>query len=136
MLNKLFLLAILLVPIRLLGQDSNQDIADPNIVLEIPSTPIAWFFSAFLIVVIIALIAVIIFLLKKKIGSDSTLNPQIKKEVENAYARKVKSEYLEKQKVLDQKVKQAKLRFAVVKSHPEINSYSSSPTKPIQLSNT
>lgn len=114
MLNKLFILAILLVPIRLLGQDTNQDIADPNIILEIPSTPIAWVFSAFLIVVIIALIAVIIFLLKKKIGSDSTLNQQIKKEVENAYARKVKSEYLEKQKVLDQKVKQAKLRFAVV----------------------
>ncbi len=51
---------------------------------------------------------------KKKLSMETSLNPEIKKEVEEVYARKVKREYLDKQKVLDNKLNQVRLRFSIV----------------------
>ena len=97
----------------LLGQENNITEA-PKIILETASSPLGWTISSLLLVVIIVLVAVILLLLKKKIGEEPKLDPKIKKEVENAFARKIKQEYIEKQKVLDKKLNQVRLRFAVV----------------------
>ncbi len=103
-----------LLPAVLLAQEANNATSEPQIVLEIPSSPLGWVVALVFLVIIIVLIAVIIMLTKKKMDSNSPLNPEIKKDVEEAYARKVKREYLDKQKLLDQKINQVRLRFAIV----------------------
>ncbi len=112
--NKLFFtLLFCYISSNLFAQESEKT-TDLNVVLEVPSSPIGWTVSSCLLVIIVALIAVIMFLLKERIGKEHTLSPQVKKEVEDSFARKLKSDYIEKQKVLDQKLKQTRLRFALV----------------------
>ena len=102
-----------LIPAFLQAQESTA-YSEPKIVLETASSPIAWVLVSILIFVVLVLIGIILLLTKKKLSMDSSLNPEIKKEVEEVYARKIKREYLDKQKVLDQKLNQVRLRFAIV----------------------
>ena len=111
--KKLFVAIVVLLPSVLQAQE-NVPVSEPKIVLETASTPIAWVLVCLLLFVVLALIAIILVLTKKKLSMDSTLNPEIKKDVEEAYARKVKREYLDKQKILDNKINQVRLRFAIV----------------------
>ena len=97
----------------LMAQDG-AGVSVPNIVLETPSSPLAWTVVCILAFIILILISVILVMTKKKLAMDTSLNPEIKKEVEEVYARKVKREYLDKQKVLDNKLNQVRLRFSIV----------------------
>ena len=112
--NRIFFIALLLLLPDCLTAQESAPVAVPNIVLETPSSPFPWVVVCILIFIILILIAVILVLTKKKLSMDTTLNPEIKKEVEEVYARKVKREYLDKQKVLDKKLNQVRLRFAIV----------------------
>ncbi len=100
-------------PITLFGQDQ-AGAEEQKIVLETASSPLGWTISSILLVIIVVLSAIILILLKKRVGEESTLNPTIKKDIETSYARKIKHEYIEKQKVLDKKLNQVRLRFAIV----------------------
>ncbi len=97
----------------LMAQDG-AGVSVPNIILEPPSSPLAWTIVCILVFIILILISVILVMTKKKLSIDTSLNPEIKKEVEEVYARKVKREYLDKQKVLDNKLNQVRLRFSIV----------------------
>ncbi|MBR4329603.1 MAG: GAF domain-containing protein [Candidatus Riflebacteria bacterium] len=112
--NRLLFITLFLLLSDSLQAQENTNVAVPNIVLETPSSSLPWVVVCILIFVILVLIAVIMVLTKKKLSMVTALNPEIKKEVEEVYARKVKREYLDKQKVLDNKLNQVRLRFAIV----------------------
>ena len=112
--NRIIFITLFLLLSDALQAQENTNVAVPDIVLETPLTPLAWVVVCILIFVILILIAVIMVLTKKKLSMETTLNPEMKKEVEEVYARKVKREYLDKQKVLDGKLNQVRLRFAIV----------------------
>ena len=107
------LFIICLFPTIIFGQENTSQ-EQPKIVLETASSPLGWTFASILLVVVIVLTAIILHLLKKRITEESSLNPTIKKEIETSFARKIKQEYIEKQKVLDKKLNQVRLRFAIV----------------------
>ena len=109
----LFIILFVLMSDCLMAQDG-AGVSVPNIVLETPSSPLAWTVVCILAFIILILISVILVMTKKKLAMDTSLNPEIKKEVEEVYARKVKREYLDKQKVLDNKLNQVRLRFSIV----------------------
>lgn len=107
------LICILTTP--LLADESAQ-ISEPNILLEVPPSPVGWIVAALLLVIVVGLLGVIFALTKKTVGKEYVLDKETKTEVEESYARKIKSEYIEKQKVLDTKLSQVRLRFSIVMS--------------------
>ena len=113
-----YLLTLLyLSPAIVSAQDAeNVSMNEPKIVLEVPSAPWGWFVAAFLLVAVVALLGVVLAMSKKTMGTESAVNQSTKEEVKDAYVRKIKSDYIEKQKVLDGKLSQVRLRFAMVMS--------------------
>lgn len=116
--RSVFLLILLyLLPVCVFAQSPEVVTPNqPNIVLEVPAAPWGWIVAAIMLVAVVALIGVVMAMTKKTMGTESAVNQKTKEEVKDAYARKIKSEYIEKQKVLDGKLNQVRLRFAMVMS--------------------
>jgi class 3 adenylate cyclase len=99
--------AAVLVCARLFAQEEKI-----NLVIE-PS-PLPWALLALALTIIILMAGAIFVIVRKSIGEEVRIEQATRKSVEDSYARKIRSEYLAKQALLDRKIEQVRQRFSMV----------------------
>lgn len=89
-------------------------VAAEPVALVVEPSPFAWAVVAALVVVIIALLGVLLGVVNKAIGKEVRIKAEVKKTIEDSYARKVRNEYQNKQALLDKKLVEVRQRFSMV----------------------
>ncbi|MFZ5951795.1 MAG: adenylate/guanylate cyclase domain-containing protein [Candidatus Rifleibacteriota bacterium] len=105
-------IAILLIWLHILAVDAGAQEEKLNLV--IPPSPIPWIIVAILVALVTALLTIIFIMTRKAIGEEVKIEQTKRKKVEESYASKVRSEYMAKQALLDQRLEQVRQRFSMV----------------------
>jgi class 3 adenylate cyclase len=93
---------------------SKPALSQEKIELHISASPLPWVFLVLAVVVIILLLAAIFVLVKKSIGEEVKIQHSKRQNIEESYVRKIRSEYMAKQSLLDQKIEKVRQRFSMV----------------------
>lgn len=88
--------------------------AQEPVALVVEPAPTPWVIAALLALVLVVLTGLLLTILKKSIGDEVKLQQNVKKTVEDSYARKIRDEYQAKQALLDKKIDQVRQRFSMV----------------------
>jgi class 3 adenylate cyclase len=94
--------------------DKSLMASEDKIELVISPSPLPWILFIIACLVILIMLAALFVIVKKSIGQRVKIHNTRRKTIEDSYARKVRSEYMARQQVLQQKIEQVRQRFSMV----------------------
>ncbi len=86
--------------------------SDINLVVQ--AAPWGWAVAMLLLLLLMASLATLFVVFKKSMDGESTLDSDKKREIESAYAAKIREEFMKKHQGLAQQVNEVRSRFAMV----------------------
>lgn len=88
--------------------------AQEKVAIVVESSPIPWAIAAGLLALLLAFAGLALIFIKNSIGNEVKIGQDLKKNVEDSYARKIRNEYQAKQALLDRKIDEVRQRFSMV----------------------
>jgi len=88
--------------------------AQEKVTLVVAGSPFPWAIAAVLLTLILIMATLALIFLKNSIGEEVKIGQDLKKNIEDSYARKIRNDYQAKQALLDRKIDEVRQRFSMV----------------------